>query len=168
MDFQKMFNAIFTIALLSFSFSNLQAQDAANYKSAVGLRLGSPVAVTYKHFLNDDNAFEVFGSFRAFNGYSWIAASGAYQIHNDFPDVDNLKWYYGAGGSVYFYSFDTGFGGNSGSTAVGINGYIGLDYKIESAPVSITIDWIPTFFLNGFTSGFGSGFGSVGVRYVLD
>lgn len=29
------------------------------------------------------------------------------------------------------------------------------------------MDWMPTFFINGFSAGFGGGFGGIGVRYIL-
>jgi hypothetical protein len=139
-----------------------------NYKSAVGLRLGSPVSATYKTFLNESAAVEVYGSFKSYSTHSWFALSGAYQIHKDIAEVDNLQWYYGGGLSIYFWSFDSGFIGDFNSTSIGINGYLGLEYTFDGTPISVSADWVPTFFLNGFGDGFSGGFGSLAVRYVLN
>ena len=51
------------LLLLVFSclYTTVQAQD---YKSAIGLRLGYPWSISYKQFLNDRGAFEVFGGMR--------------------------------------------------------------------------------------------------------
>ena len=93
--------------------------------------------------------------------------NGAYLIHNDLESVDRLKWYYGAGAGLAFYSYDNLFSGEEGGMSVTISGYIGAEYTLESAPVSFSVDWAPTFFLGGFGSGFGAGYGALAARYVL-
>ena len=153
---------LFTFLMTCLFTLNTQAQ---NYDSAVGLRLGSPLSASYKTFLNESSAIEAFASFRSFSGYSWFALNGAYQIHKPIDSIDGLNYYYGAGAGVYFWSFD--FDGDNATTTLGIQGYLGLDYTFKDAPINITVDWIPTIFINGFTSGFGAGFGSLGVRYTL-
>lgn len=153
------------IMLLCITFSFGQ-----QYASAIGARLGSPLAASYKFFHNETNAVEIYAGFRGFNGYSWINVSGAYQIHNDIASVDGLQWYYGGGASIYIWNFDDNpFGRFDGvsNTSVGISGYLGLDYKFADIPLNLSLDWIPTFFINGFGSGFGGGYGSLGVRYVI-
>ena len=158
-----------TLSILFFacvSFS-LTAQE---YNSAIGMRLGSPLSISYKTFINDQDAIEVFGSFKSFSSYSWFALSGAYQKHNDvgFVDVENLKWYYGGGLSLYFWSFQSNFIIKNGSgTSIGVNGYLGLEYTFPNNPFSVSLDWTPTLFLNGFSRGFNGQFGSIAVRYIL-
>lgn len=139
-----------------------------NYNSAIGARLGYPVSVSYKKFVSGSDAFEVYAGFRNFSTYNWFNISGAYQIHADLGDTEGLQWYYGFGASVFVWSFDTSFlGDNSTGTTFGLQGYLGLDYAFSEAPLSITLDWVPTFFLNGFGSGLGGGYGALGVRYIL-
>ena len=153
-------------ALFLFSYSQVGAQE---YSSAVGARLGYPLSASYKTFMGDsNNALELIAGFRSFSFYNWFTVGGAYQFHNEIESVDGLQWYYGFGASAYFWSFDTGFfGDTSVGTSVGIQGYIGLDYKFADIPLSLTADWVPTFFVNGFGSGFGGGYGALGVRYVI-
>jgi hypothetical protein len=75
------------------------AAQAQGYKSAIGLRLGSPLSVSFKTFITEPGAIEANVGFRSygFSGYrySWINLSAAYQHH--FPiDVSgiggNLQW----------------------------------------------------------------------------
>lgn len=150
-------------------FAILVSLNFASAQSMIGLRLGYPTSVTYKHFLNESNAIEVYGGFRGYTGYRWFNLSGAYQVHKPLPDVtEGLSWYFGGGASVYFWSFGNDFtGGDFSSTTFGIQGYLGLDYQFADAPVNLSVDWVPTFFLNGFGNGFGAGYGSLAVRYIF-
>jgi hypothetical protein len=159
------------LLLLAFTFmgaDHLQAQGR-EYGTAVGLRLGYPLSFTAKKFLNEDAAVEGYIGFRGFGTYSWVNISGAYQIHNPIDAVEGLQWYYGGGASVFFFNFDNNFiGDNSTNTSFGIQGYLGLDYTFADVPISVTADWIPTFFINGFGNGFSGGYGTLGVRYILN
>ncbi len=146
--------------------NNVQAQD---FNSAVGLRLGFPWSVTYKKFISESNALEGYAGIRPFGaGINLITANGAYLIHQDVEGegIEGLQWYYGGGAGAYFW---TGFG--SSSTSLGISGYIGASYTLKSNPINISLDWVPTFFINGVTgfgSGFAGGYGNLAVRYILD
>lgn len=166
MNIQKFLLAALLCLAFTLSTEGLHAQGA-EYNTAVGLRLGYPLSVSGKKFFKEDLAAEAYVGFRSFSGYSWVNIAAALQKHNPIEDIDGLQWYYGAGATVLFYSYDFGFDGG-GSTGIGLQGYLGLDYTFEDVPLSVTLDWIPTIFLTGFTSGFGAGYGSLGVRYILD
>ncbi len=163
---------IFTLALSFLATSFIQAQG---YNSAVGLRLGVPASVSYKMFINDSgHALEGYVSFRSQKSfgarYSWIGVNAAYQVHNEISSVDGLYWYYGGGASAFFWNFDNDFIGGSDQSSVsfGLQGYLGLDYKLANTPVNFSADWVPTFFLNGYGNGFGGGYGAFAVRYTID
>ena len=152
----------------------LSAQSS--FQNAVGLRLGYPVSASYKHFLDDANAIEAYAGFRGNTFYNFFNIAGAYQRHYSFgiadPDLAPLNWYWGAGASVYFFTYD--FGGSSfvdndfASTTFGLNGYIGLQYAFEGVPLELTLDWVPSIFVgNTFFSAFGAGYGGLGARYIL-
>jgi outer membrane protein W len=81
--------------------------------------------------------------------------------------LDGLNWYYGAGLSVYFWRFED-ITNLSSSSSLGLQGYVGLDYTFKKSPINVTLDWTPTFFINGFTSGLGTRFGGLGIRYTLN
>ncbi len=160
--------------LLAFGFT--QTLGAQQYKSAVGARFGSPLAISFKTFLSESSAVEAFVGYRSFSFISYVSINGAYQIHNDLGSVtEGLQWYYGGGGGVQFYSYTGIFANidNQNSTSFSVSGYLGLDYKFVNSPVNISLDWSPTFFFGdfsdglGFGGGFGAGNGALSVRYVL-
>ncbi len=143
-------------------FSSLHAQD---YKSAIGLRLGYPLSATYKFFLNEEDAIELYAGYRGYSGvYSYWNIGGQYEVHKPFPDVEHLHWFFGGGASVLFFSYD--FNGSDGTTGLGVNGVIGLDYKFESAPINLSVDFMPTIRFGGFDDGF-TAWGAFSARYVL-
>lgn len=149
-------------------FSN--AIQAQSYNSAIGLRLGVPLSVSYKTFLSESNALELFAGFRGYTGYSWVNVGALYQIHKPINGVDNLQWYFGGGASAFFYNYNNGFNfGDSGSFGLGIMGNLGLDYKFDNTPINISADWVPTIYIgSGYLSGFGGGYGALAVRYTLN
>ena len=161
---------IFTFALLlSFVFA---AQSQSEYKTAIGLRLGVPVSVSLKHFISEPGAVEIFAGFRNYGAvagyhYGWFNAGAMYEHHLPISSVEGLKWYFGAGASVYFWHYDDGFYNPGSTTSISILGNLGLDYKFANAPVNLSVDWVPAIFLNGYGSGFAGGYGALSARYTL-
>jgi hypothetical protein len=148
------------ILVLSILVMSIAAQ--AQYSSAVGLRLGYPGAVSYKKFLNDANAVELMAGLY----YGDLSVGALYEIHKDL-NVDNLRWYYGAGAQVSFYK------GIKSGVAVGLSGTLGLDYSFDDLPLNLSIDIVPTFYLLGsdYSTGYLNGFdglGALSARYILD
>jgi len=146
-----LFSMLFILAVSS----QLKAQD---YKSAIGLRLGYPFGVTFKHFLNETSAIDLFAGTR----YSGFTFGGNYEIHKALPDVAGLKWYIGGGALITFYDYQ-----GYGSSNFGIDGVIGLDYTFADAPFNLSLDFQPTFlFGEDYYGGFEI-FGGVSARYIL-
>ncbi|HNE29961.1 MAG: hypothetical protein U0U46_16930 [Saprospiraceae bacterium] len=160
---------ILFVFLLAFGcFFGANAQQ--NYKSAIGLRLGYPLSVSYKQFISEPGAIEVFAGFRSWTYVSFFNVGGFYQHHFAIPSVEGLDWYVGGGASAYFWSYKNLYAGDgSASTNFAVLGDIGLDYKFANAPVNISADWAPGFFVGGdaYYTGFVGGFGSLAVRYTL-
>lgn len=142
--------------------------NAQGYKSAIGLRLGYPLSVSYKQFISEPGAIEVFAGFRSWSYYSWFNVGAMYQHHFPITSVEGLQWYVGGGASAYFWNFKDLFpGDNSTSTSFAILGDLGLDYKFANAPVNLSVDWVPAFYLNGYGNGFAAGYGGLAARYTL-
>ena len=162
-----LFAALFSLALIC-STSSVKAQGA-EYTTAVGLRLGSPISASGKYFFAENLAAEANIGFRGYSTYSWVTLSAAIQKYAplEIEGIEGLQWYFGGGIGLYFWNFD--FVSEFNTTTFGVQGYLGLDYTFQGTPISITADWIPTIFLgDGFTTGFGAGFGALGVRYILN
>ncbi|MCP9236820.1 hypothetical protein [Lewinella sp. JB7] len=142
---------------------------AQQYKSAIGVRLGYPLSASFKTFVSESNAVEVYVGYRGYSGAAnWVSINGAYQVHQDIDAVDGLEYYYGGGVGAQFWSYKFG---ESGSTTFSVSGYLGLQYTFEDTPVSVSADWVPTFFIGdsryGAFNSFGGGYGALAVRYVL-
>ena len=157
-----LFSMLFVMAVAS----NLKAQD---YNSAIGLRFGYPLSISYKTFLTESNALELYAGYRGYSGiYSYFTVGGLYEIHKPINGVDGLSWYYGGGVSVQFFTYDDGyfFNDDNGSLGVGISGVLGLDYKFADAPFNLSVDFLPTIRFGGWDSGYYS-WGALAARYVL-
>ncbi len=159
---------LFALALL---LSTMATQlDAQEYRTAIGARLGYPLSASFKQFISDPGAVEVFAGFRAWTVYRWFNIGGMYQHHFPIEGVEGLKWYAGGGASVFFWSYDDAFIGRSeySNTSLGILGVVGLDYKFSDIPLNLSLDWVPTFFVgSGYITGFGGGYGALSARYTL-
>lgn len=141
----------------------LQAQsrsaNSTEYQTAVGLKVWDGAGITLKHFMADDKAIEGIGYFyrRGFR------ITGLYEIHGDISGAAGLKWYIGPGAHVGFYNnkyFD------ENKVVLGIDGVLGLDYKFNTAPINLSLDWQPSFeFASGF--GFNGNWGGLGIRYTF-
>ncbi len=157
-----LFSMLFVMAVAS----NLKAQD---YNSAIGLRFGYPLSISYKTFLTESNALELYAGYRGYSGiYSYFTVGGLYEIHKPINGVDGLSWYYGGGVSVQFFTYDNSyvFTDDNGSLGVGISGVLGLDYKFADAPFNLSVDFLPTIRFGGWDSGYYS-WGALAARYVL-
>ncbi|MCB0575217.1 MAG: hypothetical protein KDC61_11705 [Saprospiraceae bacterium] len=155
---------IFLFAL-GFGFS-AKAQD---YHSAIGLRLGYPASISYKHFISEPGAIEAFLGFRSYRYYRWMNIGGLYEHHMPITGADGLNWYVGGGASLFFWNYKDNFPDNEdGNTSFGVLGAIGLDYKFANAPLNVSVDWLPVFFVNGYGNGFAGGYGALSVPYTIN
>lgn len=157
---------IFIFLLCGVFTSSTQAQ---NYESAIGAKLGYGLVASYKKFLNEKAAVDLFG------GIIWsggLAAGAYYELHYDIASVDRLQWYWGGGAS--FTTWNNSLF-NEGYFQLGVSGVVGLDYSLEEIPLNLSIDWAPTIVIySNWKSAWGNydrfrpGFGSVTARYILN
>ncbi|MDB5200148.1 MAG: hypothetical protein JWO92_2111 [Chitinophagaceae bacterium] len=149
---------LFFAIFLTVTSVNAQT-TGSDYKTALGIKF-YPTAVTLKHFISGKNALEGLGYF--FNYGARI--TGLYEIHGNINNAGGLKWYVGPGAHIGFYNTKYG-----GGTSIGVDGVLGLDYKINSAPINLSLDWQPSIeFGNGFNNGFSGNWGGIAIRYVLN
>ncbi len=161
---KKILLVIFFLVL----FFSPQAQ-AQSWEKAIGLRLGFPNSITYKQFISEKAAIEGILGTRGFVGYRSTNLAAAYQIHNPLLDDDfgELRWYFGAGGTLNLISFNAASSINAGRISTGLQGYIGVDYNFNGVPINISLDWVPTFLFIGFGDGFDGEYGGFAVRYIF-
>ena len=121
------------LVLFIFAVASFQTLSAQAYKSAIGLRLSnsSPTlnnAITGKYFLNESSALEGMLSFG-----SRFAVGALYEKHKPLEAI-GLTYFFGAGAFV---------GLEGGKAYLGPTGIIGLDYKFETLPLNLSLDWKP-------------------------
>ena len=61
------------------------SDSAQSYKSAIGPRLGYPTSISFKHFISEPGAIEVFGGFRSYSLYKWYNVGAMYEHHKPIP-----------------------------------------------------------------------------------
>ena len=134
--------------------------SAQKYDAAVGARAGYYLTGTYKKFITESNAFEVYAGF---SGYGGLVVGGLFQIHKPLEQagIDNLDWYYGGGAYAGTYGWWSG-----SSFVAGVNLNIGLDYKFDEFPINVSLDWAPGInVVGGFYPSWVAG--GLAVRYIL-
>jgi hypothetical protein len=147
----------------------IAAYSQSTYKSAIGLRLGLPTSVSFKHFISEPGAIEAFAGYRGYTGYGWATVGATYQHHFPIGSIEGFKWYIGGGAAFYFWNYD--INNDYASTSLGILAVGGVDYKFASIPLNLSADIMPTIFVgsnfyNGY-SRFQGGLGAFSARYTF-
>jgi hypothetical protein len=146
---------LFLVALTAAGITIANAQTiresyrGSSYSTAIGLRAGETSGMTFKHFFNDVNAFEgIIGVWP----YA-LGITGLYETHKPAFETEGFKWYYGGGaharfgtnriyyvyrnGERYYYRY------SSGKIGLGLDGILGLEYKINPIPFALSLDIKP-------------------------
>lgn len=149
------------------------SQAQVDYKNAIGLRLGGANGLTFKHQMNSTTAVE--GILHSYYYGRGFTITGLYEKNKSvFPQVKGFQFYYGAGahvgmysGGVYVTRFSNGksYTYSSGYTNLGIDGIIGLEYKIPTIPFTASLDIKPTFEI--FNPMWGFLDGGLSLRYTF-
>lgn len=129
----------FTLAFSGFTLS------AQSYQNAIGLRGGWYDGITFRHMLSESTAFE--GLFMSrWRGWN---ITGLYELQKPLKE-EGLDWYYGAGAHLggyntrYYYNIDNPhYYDNRYTTAVGLDGILGLEYTLKEIPLNFSVDIHP-------------------------
>lgn len=124
-----------------------EPQNKTTYNTAIGLRAGGTSGLTVKHFFGSGNAIEgIIGIWP--NAFS---LTGLYE-KNVNAGLAGLNFYYGGGAHLsaetgryydyrrdgyYYYRY------SDGSPGLGIDGILGIEYKIPPIPFAISLDLKP-------------------------
>jgi hypothetical protein len=112
---------------------------AQTYENSIGVRLGPYNGINYKTFLNSNKALDLNLSFRNNDDLNRFFFTALYEVHNPIEGAPGLLWYYGGGASIGSYKRKD----FEGDLFLSADGVIGLDYKIEGAPINLALDWRP-------------------------
>lgn len=136
---RQFFLAILFAALFLLPSTETQAQ----YKNALGVRLGDAYGVTFKTFLQSDRALDFILNVRSRKHYSQFRLTGLYEVHNPIQGAPGLRWYYGGGGTLGSINYKNDWDGRDNDLLLSVDGVLGLDYKINGAPINLSLDWKP-------------------------
>ncbi len=151
---------LFLVGLSIFLAVSANAQSMGRtYKTALGVKVWDGGGVSFKTFVTPENAIELIGYFYKHG----TRLTGLYEIHGNVAGAPGLRWYVGPGAHLGFY--DKKYYGGDNAVA-GIDGVLGLDYKINRAPINLSIDWQPSFEFAD-NRGFYGGWGGLGIRYTF-
>lgn len=130
----------------------------AQYQNAIGVRLGDASGVTFKTFLDSDKALDIILDLKSRNKYSLFRLTGLYEKHLPlgFDEVPGIRWYYGGGGSIGNYRNKVK---DENQLYLSADGVIGLDYKFDTAPINLSLDWKPSLELSPSPDFNGNGLG---------
>ncbi len=153
-------SALLFVCLLFAGFS-AQAQKQVGGEISVGGRFGGSSGVTLKkHNGYNTSAIEFIAQFKNFDKIEELdgfSLSALYQKLAPMSGSKQVSAIFGVGASMNFKDqFD-----------MGVSGMIGFDWRLKAAPVTLQVDWMPTWFLIGenefiFTNA------AVSARYVLN
>jgi hypothetical protein len=105
------------------------AQTTKPILQSIGVKV-YPGAITYKQYKTESVAKELL----AYSNEDGFRLTGLYEKHMPIPNAEGLEWYVGGGGHFGLWNNSWRLR-NPPSTAVfaiGVDGVLGLDYKIPS------------------------------------
>lgn len=158
---------IFIVAIILFATSIYSTTNAQSYKNGLGLRFGGLTSgLTLKHFTNQTTALEGIVSL----GRQSVVVTGLYEKHAPLGGTGSAKIFYGFGGHLGFFQDGGRYYYNdnriyTSSTVVGIDGILGLDFKLNKAPINISMDIKP--FVDFFGGNYFYMDGGLSVRYTF-
>ncbi|MDB5193321.1 MAG: hypothetical protein JWQ96_2884 [Segetibacter sp.] len=148
--------------LATSTYGFCQEGGGPGYNSALGAKLTTGVGVTYKTFVANTKAFEAQAMFLS-RGVRFVSL---YEFHfYNIAGAPGLGWYIGPGAHIGAWRKDKDIKGES-IFDIGIDGVIGLDYKIKNIPINLSLDWQPSYSIIG-NAGLQPQFGGLAIRYVL-
>jgi len=153
---------------LGVAFNDLSAQEVTSeYKTSFGIK-SLPGGLSYKHFIKEDHALEGLFYFDRQN----TRVTGLYEFHYPIYNVlEGLKWYIGGGAHISkwtnIYKSRNPTRTNNNQLGIGLDGVIGVDYKVDALPINISFDWQPSLNILGYTYYEGLTWGGVAIRYTF-
>jgi hypothetical protein len=159
-------------ALAVCAISTLSAQEKP-YKGSIGFRTGyyGNLGLDAKFFLSEKSAIELVATTRRYGvssifSYRYNEVMGLYEIQRPLTisdDIPGVSWYVGGGGSVGFYSDDIA------ANTFSIAGVGGIEWTAPKIPLTISLDWMPRYFLstNIYYSGISTNSGGFRIAYYF-
>jgi hypothetical protein len=135
--------ALVSIFLFPVGSRIVRAQEPAGYVLGLGVKLGSPCAISLKYMIDNRNALELLAS-------GWLRAAGGtllYEYHSGFSSLAGFRWYIG-GGAHCAYAVKNFYNPYSDVVSErgiysGVDAVLGGEYVFSKIPFSISVDVLP-------------------------
>lgn len=121
-------------------------EESGDYRFAIGIRAGGTSGLTLKYFVSSNRALEGI----VWAGRNHFGITGLYEAYTSAFGVNGLNWYYGGGAhlkyqdaDIVWIDFDEGVYRGEDRFALGVDGIVGIEYKIPPIPVAISLDLKP-------------------------
>jgi len=139
---RKLYIIIFLLCLSSASFSQF-------YNKEVGIRFGYSSGITFRINLEESLSYEAQLNYRDHGGIFTMFRQQHREIGMD--RLGNWEFIYGFGIHAGFYYTDTYkifyreiyFGSEFFTPVIGMDGYLGIDYKLVDIPMSFGVSYQP-------------------------
>lgn len=168
MNLQKQILQLSLICFFSGSAEFAHAQSTS-YTTGIGLRAGSTSGITIKQFTSDNTALEGIIGFWPFA----MSATGLMEFYAP-ADLEGLRWYYGFGGHlsfetgrIYYPGEDRRMMSREGDLGIGIDGMLGIEYKIIPIPFALSLDLKPFLEINTEGRAFAALDPGLGIKFVF-
>lgn len=116
---------------------------SAQYNFAIGIRAGGTSGITFKSFNSAGNTLE---GILGFCG-DCFSITGLFEKNREINNTNGLSWFYGGGAHIAFYEDDRWFSernyDDDGALGFGVDGIIGIEYKIPEVPLAFSLDFKP-------------------------
>ncbi len=158
----KKISLLIAIAIFLTSVSAFAQKREVGGEVSLGARFGGTVGATLKrHGAYNKSAIEFIAQFKNFDDSNpdleGFSLTGLYQKLAPLSGSSQLSALFGGGLSM---NFEDDFN-------LGVSAMIGFDWRLKGVPVTLQIDWMPTyFFIN--TSEFTLSNAAISARYVLN
>ncbi len=158
---------IFILTIVLLVNSLYQPICAQSYKTGLGLRFGGLTSgLTLKYFTKPTTALEGIVSL----GRESILVTGLYEKHTSLSGAGSTKLFYGLGGHLGFFQDGGRYYYNNNrvytaTTVIGLDGILGLDFKLNKAPINISMDIKP--FVDFFGGNYFYFDGGLSLRYTF-
>ena len=146
------------------SLPALAQKSDYSYNRALGIKM-FPGAISYKKDWGADARMEAL----LYINSDGFRLTGLYEKYFPLtPEVPGLNWFIGGGAhwGIWSDNWRTRYPTRESGIAIGVDGILGIDYKIKNAPLNISLDWQPSFNIIGYQY-FEGRWGGIGIRYVM-
>lgn len=140
-----------------------------NYNTAIGLRAGETSGLTIKKAMGSNALEGIVGLWS-----HGLSATLLYEFYAP-AGLSGLNWYYGYGGHVAFETQAYGWYDygrrrkyyTTGGVGLGIDGIVGIEFKIPKAPIAFSLDFKPYLEVNTRGGVYGSLDPGLGIKIAF-